>query len=308
MACLFGGYLARSGVKVTLAGSWPAGLAALKSRGITVSDGVTAWSTPVQSAPIDQVAGRFGLVLVLVKSYQTRTVAPWLRRTVADEGLVVTLQNGLGNEPILARAVGRRRLAVGATAMGATLIAPAQVRVGGTGPTVVGSRLAAAEPLQRLAACFTAAGLETTIGTDIDQVIWRKLAVNCAINAKAALSGVPNGRLLEDPATRQSMVRAASEVGAVAQALGIDLGVDPAAAALETAERTAGNLCSMLQDLQRGARTEIDALNGAVVRLGRRHGVPTSENERLWRAIRSVEGRPRTGRRRRHERAVERWR
>jgi len=291
MAKLVGARLARSGAAaVTIAGTWRAAIAAIAARGVVVEDGGGTWSASVAAVmDVAAVAGRYDLVLVLVKSYQTGAVAPVAARSVAAGGLIVTLQNGLGNREALraaADATGAAgRVAVGVTSAGATGIGPERVRAGGPGLTVLGLEPATSERVKGVALLFRLAGLETETAADIDRIIWRKLAVNCAINPLTSIHRVPNGRLLDIPAAREIMVAAAREVAAVAAARGIDVGTDVAALAIEVAERTAGNRSSMLQDVARGARTEVDAINGAVVREGRRMGVPTPVNARLWRAV-----------------------
>ena len=124
---------------------------------------------------------------------------------------------------------------------------------------------------------------------DINRTVWRKLAINCAINPLSALLGCQNGQLLSRPDSRKTLVDAAREVGAVAEAKGIDLETDPAELAVAVAEITAHNRSSMLQDIDRGARTEIDALNGAVVREALPFNVPVPVNESLWLRLRELE-------------------
>ncbi len=314
MACLFAGVLARSGrVAVTMAGTWRHALAMVAHYGVMIDDGQATWSAPVrvllrdllalgpgrdssyqaEAVPSDTLPGSFTPAMVLVKSYQTLLVARWLRVWLAPDDVAISLQNGLGNGRRLVRILGRRRVVIGVTDCGATLLGPGRVRVGGLGPTILEGRPDQgwlARRMRAMAELLTAAGLECTLVEDIRPAVFRKLAVNCAINANAALRGVPNGELLDDPQAAASLRRAAREVGAVAKAMGVRLDGDPAEAAVEVAQRTAANRCSMLYDLDRGAPTEIESLNGAVVRLGRRCGVPTPENELLWRAVRAAAG------------------
>jgi 2-dehydropantoate 2-reductase len=138
-----------------------------------------------------------------------------------------------------------------------------------------------AGPLARLVQALQAAGMETETMPDIGRLVWRKMAASCSINPVAALLGVANGVLVSSADGRERLAAAAREVGAVAAAKGIDLQEDAVALALTVAARTAGNRCSMLQDLDRGAPTEIDALCGAVVAEGRNVGVPTPVNHTL---------------------------
>jgi 2-dehydropantoate 2-reductase len=231
------------------------------------------------------------VALVLVKSPRTASVAPALGRVLSPTGLAVTLQNGLGPREVLAAALGADRVAAGVAFLGAHLLAPGEVRVV-PGRVVLGEEPATVDPVRGLAARMRRAGLEVETTGDVERVVWAKLAANCAINPLTALRGIPNGAVLADPDLRRTMREAAREVAAVAAARGLDLGPDAAAHAERVAEATADNRSSMLQDLERGAVTEIDALNGAVAREGRRLGVPTPVNDGLWRRLRAREGRP----------------
>jgi 2-dehydropantoate 2-reductase len=217
-----------------------------------------------------------------------------VRRAVAQaaEGgaLVVTLQNGLGNREAFDAAAGAGRVAVGVATLGATLLAPGRVRafpgeivLGLEGCPEVDHRL------QDLARLLSRAGLPTRTAADVRALVWGKLAVNCAINPLAALTGLTNGALLEHPRLRALLGRAAREVAEVAGALGIPFEDDAGARAEAVAAATAGNRASMLQDLERGAPTEIDALCGAVVGQAARHGVRAPVNEWLWRSVRARE-------------------
>jgi 2-dehydropantoate 2-reductase len=290
MACLFGARLARTGAaRVTLAGSWPAGLTALAKDGIRVREDAGEWQVPVTALPLAGALPPSELVLVLVKSHQTAAVAPHAARARSDDGLVLTLQNGLGHRELLAEAAGSDHVAVGVTPVGARLVAPGVVRPGGDGITVLGRSPVLADRLTRAAELLSAAGFPSELTDDIERLVWRKLAVNAAINPLTALLGVPNGALLADPIAHSELLAAAREVGAVAAARGIDLGADPAELAEAVARATATNHSSMLQDLERGARTEVDAINGAVVAEGQRLGVPTPVNAMLWAAVRERE-------------------
>lgn len=286
MGSLFAARLARSGAAlVTLAGSWREALDTVAARGITVEEDGGVWRAHVTTSLLAGTLAPADFSLVLVKSHRTASVAPAAAAALAPGGLVATLQNGLGNREILESAAGPGRVAVGAVTLGATLVGAGHVRAV-PGQVVLG---ADPPPVERLASLFRLAGIETATSPAIDRILWRKLAVNCAINPLTGLLRVPNGGLLESPEARETLVRAAREVGAVAAACGIDLAADPAELALDVARRTATNRSSMLQDLDRGAPTEIDAMCGAVVREGARLGVPTPVNESLWRSLQQIE-------------------
>ena len=285
MASLFGARLTRfSRAAVTLTGSWREARAAIVSHGVHVVEPSGSWSARPDVAALDGPHTPADFVLVLVKSYQTALVAETVARALRPDGHALTLQNGLGNLETLLRATGPGRVSIGVATLGATLVRPGHVRAT-PGSVALGAGPSPPPGLLRFADLLRSAGFETTLEVDIDRAVWRKLAVNCAINPLSALFGCPNGELLNVRDRRETLVQAAREVGAVAAAKGIELGTDPAELALAVAEKTATNRSSMLQDVLRGAPTEIEALNGAVVREAHALGVPVPVNESLWDAI-----------------------
>lgn len=286
MATLFAARIARSRGPgaVSMAGTWPEALAAIRERGLRVEDETGHWTVPMSGAPLDQSLPSADVVLILVKSYQTAAVAAPAARASAPAGIVVTLQNGLGHGEIL-EAAAPGRVVLGVAIVGAALLAPAYVRAG-PGHVILDQKPGLTQAIESLVALLGSSGFSAETTPAIEVALWRKLVANCAVNALSALHGVENGRLIEDAEARRSLEEAAREVGRVARARGLELGADPASLALEVVVRTAANRSSMLQDIDRGRPTEIEALNGAVVREGLRLGVPTPINEGLVRAIR----------------------
>jgi 2-dehydropantoate 2-reductase len=133
------------------------------------------------------------------------------------------------------------------------------------------------------------AGFSVEDAPDPDELLWGKLVINAAINPLTALLGVPNGELLQRPTARALLASLAREAAAVAATQGLTLPYpDPIAAAQETARRTAANRSSMLQDVQRGAPTEIDAICGAILRAGEQYGVPTPTNRIVWQLVKAL--------------------
>jgi 2-dehydropantoate 2-reductase len=196
------------------------------------------------------------------------------------------LQNGLGNYEILASHVGVDRAIVGVTMQGATLLGPAHIRHAGHGITTLSATPNTLAPVQAFADLLNKSGIETQVANDIRGLMWGKLVVNSAINALSAIYRVPNGSLVANPETLALLTAAARETANVATALGISLPYnDPAARAIQVATATAHNHSSTLQDVLRGAPTELDRINGAVVREGKRLGVPTPVNEQLLRVM-----------------------
>jgi 2-dehydropantoate 2-reductase len=289
MASLFGARLERfSGARVTLTGTWTAALEAIAAHGIQVEDSSGAWSARPQVKPLLAPNRPPDLVLVLVKSCQTSAVAPVVARALLPASHVVTLQNGLGNREALEAAAGRGRVSVGVATVGASLLGPGRARAT-PGSVALGGGDSPPPGLRLCERLLAAAGFETALEPDVDRMLWRKLAVNCAINPLSALLRCRNGDLLREAGPRQALIEAAREAGAVASAKGVDLGGDAAELALAVAERAAANRSSMLQDVERGAQTEIDALSGAVVREARALGMKVPVNESLWRRIVEIE-------------------
>ena len=286
LACLFAARLAEKGVQVRLLGSWPEGLEALRSQGVRIveTDGSEhAYPVEVTADPADCVASR--LALVLVKSWQTEHAARQLASCLSPDGLALTLQNGLGNRERLVEFLGAPRVALGVTTYGATLAGPGRVRPGGTGTVSLGvhPRLA---PLANL---LGGAGFAVELAPEVDSLLWSKLVINAAINPLTALLRVPNGELLVRPEARTLLASAAGEAAAVASACGQRLiQSDPVAAAEAVAHQTAGNTSSMLQDVLRGAPTEIDAICGAIVAAGKACDIPVPVNRALWLLVKAL--------------------
>jgi len=283
MAGLFGGRLT-SHAEVTILGSWTEGLEALRTRGIGLQENGETLTASVKATDDPSECKGALSALVLVKSWQTEAAGKMLAECLAPQGVALTLQNGLGNIEVLEATIGAERAALGVTTTGATLLGPGTVRAGGAGPTYV-----APHPrLEPLVDLMEKAGFEIHAASDLASLVWGKLAVNAGINALTALLEVHNGELLERPHARRLMNEAAMETARVAQAQDIQLPYDDPSHEVEgVATQTAENESSMLQDIRRGAPTEVDAINGAVVREGERHRVPTPVNWSLWNLVRA---------------------
>jgi len=287
MACLFAARLSAAGVDVSMLGTWPAGLDALRQRGVTLlddADGERTYPVRVTSDPCDFPQLRFALVLV--KSWQTERAIRQLTGCLQPDGVALTLQNGMGNRERLSNALGAGRVALGVTTLGANLAGPGRVRLAGEGVISISAHAR----LGPLADMLRQAGFIVETAPDPDSLLWGKLVINAAINPLTALLSVPNGALLERPPARALMVAVAREAAAVAVAQGLHLPYPDAVVAVETiARRTANNRSSMLQDIQRGAPTEIDAICGAIVKAGEDTGVPTPVNRTLWQLVKALE-------------------
>lgn len=297
MGSLFGGYLCAAGHEVWLVDTWAEHIAAIREAGLRIVEPSGEEKVVRPHAVADAgVVGPCELVLVFVKSYHTAEVAGALGPLLGPGTVVLTLQNGLGNVDVLAEKVPRSMLLAGTTGQGANVLGPGRIHHAGSGETVLGELEGAiTERLQRLVGVFDGAGLPASASTNVQGLIWTKLLVNVAINPLTAILRVRNGELLEIPETVELMKDAVTEAVLVAERAGVGLSCDdPWAHVEEVTRRTGKNRSSMLQDVEAGRRTEIDVINGAVVREGMRVGVPTPVNLVLTRLVRALE---RSGRR-----------
>ena len=286
LASLFAARLSQAGYVITLLGSWKAGLEALQTNGVRLQDSNGSENRfPVNVIRDPRECRGMQHVLVLVKAWQTEQVAGQLRECLAADGLAVTLQNGLGNREVLARSLGSSRVALGVTTTGATLLRPGVVREGGEGSISIEGHPALG-PMEH---ALRSANFNVNVVDDAQTLIWGKLVINAAINPLTAILRVSNGKLLELPSAREMMKSLAMEAAQVAEAENVPLPFpDPVAAAEDVAHRTAANHSSMLQDVLRKAPTEIDAICGAVVRIGQKHGVETPTNWACWKLVKAM--------------------
>ena len=286
LATLFAARLAQSGRRVSMLGTWKDGLDALSKNGARlVDDNGKEYQFDVQVTNNPHECVGIKHALVLVKAWQTEQVARQLAECLAQDGVAVTLQNGLGNRETLTQHLGLDRVALGTTTTGATLLGPGLARAGGEGIISIEQH----PSLGPIEEALRAAKFNVHIVEDAQSLIWGKLVINAAINPLTALLRVPNGQLLERPSARRMMSSLAHETAQVASAEKINLPfTDPVAAAEEVARKTGANHSSMFQDVLRGAPTEIDAICGAVVKAAQKHHIHTPANWACWNLVKAL--------------------
>lgn len=291
----FGAMLARAGQPVTLIGR-PAHVAAIAEAGLQLQMGGRVESVRMDATTDLAAVTDADLVLFCVKSTDTDAVARQLAPLLRPDALVLSLQNGVDNAATIARHVANP--VVPAVVYVATAMpSPGVVQHHGRGDLVIGARNAAdaADPargrqLQAVVDRFAAAQVPVVISPDVIDALWRKLLVNCVYNAISAVSQLPYGRMAAVPEVRQVMSALMHEVVAVAQADGQALGIDAATQAVEAiATAMPAQLSSTAQDLARGKPTEIDHLNGFIVRRGAELGIATPVNQTLHALVRLAE-------------------
>ena len=289
MGCLFGSRLKKAGHDVTLMDYRQDRADLINEQGITV-EGVTGKYRVHVPAVTGKISPAPDVVLICVKSNQTRTVSEGLKAWLGPEARVVTLQNGLGNLEILEEAFGQERVLGGVTAEGATLLGPGHIKHAGQGETIIGPQGPPEGPVAEIVSAFNAAGFDTRTVDNVNDLIWGKLIINVGINALTAITRLKNGRLPEIERIKTVMDQAVYEAVAVANAKDIRLPYpDPLERVLEVCRATAGNIASMLQDVLKQRLTEVAFINGAIVREGEALGLPTPINRALTCLVQAIE-------------------
>ncbi|MBN1556958.1 MAG: 2-dehydropantoate 2-reductase [Lentisphaerae bacterium] len=290
VGCLFAAALHRAGTSVALLDKDPVRARHLNESGLRIDPppgGAPLCAfVPVSANPAELPRPAF--LVLCVKAYDTGAAMRHARGLVAPETTVVSLQNGLGNAEQIRQILVSPALLCAVTGHGVTQLESGRVVHAGNGETYV-----AAGPdtppgaADRFAALLEAAGFAARVRDDCTGMLWSKAVVNAAINPVTALNDIPNGAILEHAHLRDTAFAAAGEAAAVARARGIRLAYPDAAAEVErVCRQTAGNVSSMLQDVRRGRQTEIDAINGAVVRAADGAGIPVPTNRMLLRRLR----------------------
>lgn len=293
MGSVYGAAMAAHGLDVTLVDVSAPLLEAIARDGVRVTSGgeervvrLPATDQPAAIGPVD-------VVFFYVKGYHTPG-AMALAAPLVDPGTaVVTLQNGWGNGDVLAARFGPERVVVGVSYHSATALGPGRVArtTPDDVPTYVGPFVPAARAAaQRVAAVLAAGGFHPTLTDDVASEIWKKVTLNAAALPTAALTGYPAAPMADD-ATLLALVDAlAAETVAVGQAAGLNVDLGERIAAIHQTLRRAGlGKASMLQDVEADRRTEIETINGAVVRLGEQHGIDVPLNLAMLALVRGRE-------------------
>lgn len=281
-----------AGEEVALVDAWPEHVAAI------ARDGLVALGEPPVPGPARLQAwlpetaliGRFDLALVAADANNTRPAAEVAARVLDDGGFALTLQNGIGNIETLSEVLGAERVLGGSTMCSFRVEGPGRVRQTHAGPTTIGELDGRrSERVEAVAAMLRRAGYEVAVSEDIAAVVWTKLMVNLSINPISAITGLRTGEFARVEATDRFQDRLLDEAFAVVRAKGIELDEATIRAKIKAQCWYKYNEPSMLQHFKAGRRTEIDAINGALVREAQALGVPVPFNEALTMLIKGRE-------------------
>lgn len=285
VGCYYGGLLLRAGHDVTFIGRQPH-VDAINTHGLLLDTQSFKGHLPARAATDTATLAPSDLVLVCVKSADTEAAGRSLAGRLRPETSVLSLQNGVDNAPRLAAIIGHAVIPV-VVYVGSAMAGPGHVRHHGGGDLAIGASPASAA----LAQSFAAAGIHTTISDDIAVTLWSKLVINCAFNALSAVADIAYGPLLEVEGARDVVTASVQEAIAVARASGVSLPADLLDHILKIPANMPNQKSSTAQDLARGKRSEIDFLNGHVVRKGAELGIATPTNQALQVMVKLAEQR-----------------
>ena len=283
VGCYYGGMLARSGLPVTLIGRHQH-VEAVKERGLLLEIGTGC--IPVPMAATTEAAGvaDADVVLFCVKSGDTESVGRQMAPHLRPDVTILCLQNGVDNPDRLRATIGGEVVPV-AVYVATAMAGPGHVQHHGRGELVIGPNARDGEIVTR----FRAAGIPTTVSPNAIDALWAKLIVNCAYNALSALTQLPYGRLLAMDGVAEVMRDVVAECVAVAQASGVTVAPDTVQSVLGLAATMPGQKSSTAQDMALGKPTEIDHLNGLVIRRGAALDIPTPANRVLHTLVKAAE-------------------
>lgn len=275
VGCYYGGLLLRAGHDVTFIGRQPH-VDAINAHGLLLDMQGFKGHLPAKAATDATALASPDLVLVCVKSADTEAAGRSLKGRLRPDTSVLSLQNGVDNAQRLAAVTGYAVISA-AVYVGSGMAGPGHVKHHGGGGLSIGASPAS----EALAQTLQAAGIETTIADDIETTLWSKLTINCAFNALSAVAGISYGPMIEVEGARDVIASAVREAVTVARACGVAMPDDLLAQILKIPAAMPNQKSSTAHDLARGKPSEIDFLNGHVVRKGAELGIPTPTNQAL---------------------------
>ncbi|MCK0508546.1 ketopantoate reductase family protein [Aromatoleum anaerobium] len=285
VGCYYGGMLARAGHDVVLIGRAPH-VEAVQRDGLFLDTQTFQAHVPMRASTDAGAVRGAQLVLCCVKSTDTADAAAQMAPHLAPAALLLSLQNGVDNASRLQALLGRE-VAPAVVYVATEMAGPGHVKHHGRGELVIGPS-AASEALEKL---FAEAGVPVQISDNVMGALWAKLILNCAYNALSAIAQLPYGRLVRGEGVEDVMRDVVRECLAVAQAEGVNVPGDPWDAVQHIARTMPTQFSSTAQDLARGKRTEIDHLNGYVLRKGEAFGIATPVNRVLHSLVKLLEAR-----------------
>ena len=293
MGSVYAGLMAAAGHEVHAVTPWQTHVDAINARGLRVSgySGDRVVRLAGASTTTDKI-GPCDLVVIATKAFDVEAAARSITPLLGADTVVQTIQNGVGSPEIAARHVDPARLAVGVVGgYGASILEDGHAHHNGLAVTWFGAYKGLSRSnLEASAEIWRSSGFEVSLHDDVASMVWKKVIMNVAYSGTSGLTELTIGQIIDHPHAWQIAAECSREAVAVARAQNIDLGLsDPIAHVRALGGKIPNARPSMLLDLQAGRRCEIDAINGAIARLGREHGVPTPVNDVVVALIRAKE-------------------
>ena len=293
MGCLFGGLLAEGGLDVTLVDVWQDHVDRINRHGLQIVGYGGDRHIPIRATTDPSGLDPVDVVFVQCKAPYTKTAVRRVLHLLREDTVAISFQNGLGNEENIGEVIGMERVLGGVTAQGAAVEGPGAVRNFGDLPSHIGEMPGGlSERSQRIAAALSQAGLQTAATADIRNAIWKKLLANIAISPTSAIANLTIKEVFAIPELKETAFAALDEAALVARAEGVALDL---AETREVIDQIAGptgtgeNKSSLCVDILNRRPSEVDVISGAVVRLGKKHGIPTPVNRTLVAAVKGLE-------------------
>ena len=292
MGSLFGGLLAESGDEVYLLDIWKEHVETINRKGLWIEglsgDRFIKIKAVTEPKEIDGISD---LIIIFVKSYHTESAAKNISLLVGENTSILTLQNGLGNFEILSNIFGSEKVIAGTTSYGATMLGPGRVRHAGIGPTAIGELNGKiTNRIEKIAQVLSQAEIKSKTSDNVLGLVWSKLLINVGINALGVLIRVKNGELVKGKYSLKLQKELVEEALEVAKRKEIKfIHQDMVKEVALICEKTSGNINSMLQDVLKKRKTEIDFINGAIVREGKKLNISTPLNQVITNLIKAVE-------------------
>ena len=292
MGCLYGAYLSNKH-DVYMIDALEAQVQAIRDKGITIeeADGKTVVYPRVNAYLSGEYQEKVDIVIVFVKSTYTEQALEQNRALFKDSTLVMTLQNGAGNDRKIAQYVKKENIIIGTSKHNAVNLGMGRVEHPANGETTIGSNYEATDEVGTASAALEEAGFEVTVADDIQRIIWSKLLVNLSVNTFTAITQTPIGYMIKNQYAWDFAKRLIYEAIEVAEADGTYFDRREALNMVKGVCETAGDgYSSMYQDRKNHVKMEIDAINGAIVEQAKQYGVPTPYNTLIVDLIHAIEG------------------
>lgn len=293
LGSLYGGLIQLAGMASVTLVARPRHVQAIKERGLRIKGVLGKHSVDIEATSDPTEIENADLVFITTKSYDTREAARELKHLADGNTYFICLQNGIGTEELVAEELNTRKVLRATSCMGAMMTGKGEVAITGTGITEVGSHYEEnSQKVDEVVKLLQDASFEASNSDDIEAVVWTKTIVNCGINPVGALTGLTNGEVYKDRELRGLVINLVEEAAKVAEKLDIDLNADdPVRYTLGTAKATADNINSMLQDIMKGQKTEIDYITGEIVRKAEGLGLETPYSKSVLALVRALERR-----------------